>query len=204
MFWSSSAPFYTYNTRSTTDSSGEATHPSPPHPPPTHPLTSRLSISWVYLVDKTVQFCSRWYQGARDSPYPFHHTFEKFSQCCLSDKSNVGLTDDGSFSSFLPNIVEHFLRLSPPGNPWCDKLLSPPGESWCHKPLSPPGDPWCDKPLSPPGDLWCDKPLSSPGDPWCDKPLSPPGDLWCDKPLSPPGDPVCDKHLSPPVETWCD
>ena len=46
------------------------------------------------------QFSSRWYLCPWGSLYAFHPISQKFTQCCLWDNSNVGLIDDGPFTSF--------------------------------------------------------------------------------------------------------
>jgi len=50
-----------------------------------------------------IQFCqfrSIWHLRNRKSPYALHPISQKFSQCCLSNSSNVRLIDDDPLSSF--------------------------------------------------------------------------------------------------------
>ena len=47
-----------------------------------------------------VNFSSRWYLGARKSPYALHPVSQKFLQCCIWNSSSVRLIDDGTLSSF--------------------------------------------------------------------------------------------------------
>ena len=59
-------------------------------------VVSRLSSRQF----SSVQFSSRWYLRARNSPYALHPVSQKFPQRCLGNGSNVRLTDDGPLSSF--------------------------------------------------------------------------------------------------------
>ena len=47
----------------------------------------------------SVQFISRWYLCAREGLYALHPVSQEFPQCCLRNSSNIGLIDDGPFSS---------------------------------------------------------------------------------------------------------
>ena len=65
-----------------------------------------------------------WHLRARETPYAPQTVSKKLSKCCLWNGSNVCLTDDGPFSSFLVlsrKIVEHYV---------CQCLLSPDARWW--------------------------------------------------------------------------
>ena len=64
------------------------------HPPvSTHNCTGNGLIHYI-------QFSSRWYLCAWNSPYALHPNSQKFPHRCLWNGSNVRLTDVGSLSSF--------------------------------------------------------------------------------------------------------
>ena len=76
------------------------------------------------LTQGSVQFSLRWYLCARESPYVFHPFSQEFPQCCLGNRSNVGLIDDGPFSSSQRRwwLSASSFYTSPPGDQWCDFL----------------------------------------------------------------------------------
>ena len=59
------------------------------------PICHTASGLKVVLMFSSVHFTSRWYLCARKSPYALQPVSQKFSQRCLSNGSNVRLTDDG-------------------------------------------------------------------------------------------------------------
>ena len=91
------------------------------HPPCT------LSTLHNYM-SSSVEFSSRWYLYAWDSPYILHPISQKLPWCCLWNRSSVGLIDNGPFSSFQ-GTVECFLFLIPPSDRWCDVFGFVPADS---------------------------------------------------------------------------
>jgi len=76
----------------------------------------------------SVQFSSRLYLCAWKSPYAPHPVSQTFPHYCLWNSSNVRLTDDWTLSDWTRpfkgarRAFPLLLRLSTPGDLWCDVL----------------------------------------------------------------------------------
>ena len=79
----------------------------------------------------SVEFCSRWYLYARKSPFALHLVSHKllrlfFNFFFKQFSSDVGLTDDGPFSSFRErsSSISLFLHLCPSADLWFGPWLT--------------------------------------------------------------------------------
>ena len=74
----------------------------------------------------TFMFNSRWYLGARKSPYAIHLSLRNFPDVAFENSSSVRRIDNGPLSSFRGRLSSASSSHYPRGDRWCDVLAMVP------------------------------------------------------------------------------